>query len=242
MATNNSVDVPLSGHTGTGAFVGSISPSLTTPTLGAGFFTSLQTSINGAILYDNVGFPLLSFFTSGGTPVNSIEFANAITSNSPLIQAIGTDSNISLAINSKGTGGIQLSGQTSGSAFASGYVGEVISSIILTVSSVSIVSATTTNMLQISVTPGNWDLFGNFVISGSTVSEVACAISSVSATFPDESYWSYVNNASGAALSAGPVPTFNVNISTTTIYYLVINAVVTGSGKMSGAIYARRRV
>ena len=34
MTTNNAVDTTLSGQTGTGNFVGSISPSLTTPALG----------------------------------------------------------------------------------------------------------------------------------------------------------------------------------------------------------------
>lgn len=41
-ATNNSVDVGLSGATGTGSFVGATSPTLTTPTLGAATVTSVN--------------------------------------------------------------------------------------------------------------------------------------------------------------------------------------------------------
>ena len=44
MATNNSVNSPLSGTTGTGNFVGSTSPTLVTPTLGAATATSLAFS------------------------------------------------------------------------------------------------------------------------------------------------------------------------------------------------------
>jgi len=42
MATNNQVNVGLSGSTGTGSFVGSTSPTLTTPTLGAATATSVN--------------------------------------------------------------------------------------------------------------------------------------------------------------------------------------------------------
>jgi len=41
MATNNQINYPLAGQTGTGQFVGSTSPTLITPTLGAASATSL---------------------------------------------------------------------------------------------------------------------------------------------------------------------------------------------------------
>lgn len=44
MTTNNVVDTPLSGTTGTGSFVGSTSPTLVTPTLGVATATSLAFS------------------------------------------------------------------------------------------------------------------------------------------------------------------------------------------------------
>ena len=40
MATNNSVNVPLSGSSGTGAFAGTISPVFTTPNIGSGTGTA----------------------------------------------------------------------------------------------------------------------------------------------------------------------------------------------------------
>lgn len=44
MTKNNAVNSPLSGTTGTGDFVGSISPTLVTPTLGAATATSISFS------------------------------------------------------------------------------------------------------------------------------------------------------------------------------------------------------
>lgn len=44
MATQNSVDTSLAGQTGTGSFVGSTSPTLVTPTIGAATATSLTFS------------------------------------------------------------------------------------------------------------------------------------------------------------------------------------------------------
>lgn len=51
MATRNQVDTPLSGSTGSGAFVGANTPTLITPVLGAATGTSL--SVVGPILANN---------------------------------------------------------------------------------------------------------------------------------------------------------------------------------------------
>jgi hypothetical protein len=60
MATNNSVDVGLAGSTGTVNFVGSTSPTLVTPILGAATATSVTFSpttggIVGTTTNDNAG-------------------------------------------------------------------------------------------------------------------------------------------------------------------------------------------
>ena len=60
MSTNNAVGVGLSGATGTGNFVGSTSPTLTTPTIGAATATSVAFSpttggIIGTTAADNAG-------------------------------------------------------------------------------------------------------------------------------------------------------------------------------------------
>lgn len=50
MATNNGIDITLSGQSGTGAIAGTVSPSFTTPTIGAASATSVTfSSTNGII-------------------------------------------------------------------------------------------------------------------------------------------------------------------------------------------------
>lgn len=72
MATNNSVDTTLSGQTGTGSFVGSNSPTLITPTLGAAGATSIN--FGGASLATYSGLtawtPVFTFATPGNLSVS----------------------------------------------------------------------------------------------------------------------------------------------------------------------------
>lgn len=51
MATNNQVNVGLSGSTGSGNFVGSTSPTLVTPTLGVANATSINFGVNALNYY-----------------------------------------------------------------------------------------------------------------------------------------------------------------------------------------------
>lgn len=71
MATNNQINIGLSGTTGTGSFVGSTSPSLTTPTLGAATATSIN--FGGSTLSTYVATtswtPTFTFATAGNLSV-----------------------------------------------------------------------------------------------------------------------------------------------------------------------------
>lgn len=91
MTTNNSVDVGLSGATGTGMFVGSTSPSITTSLL----------DTNGATWIGQ---------TATASAVDYINISNAASGIQPSLVATGPGSNIGLVISSKGTGGVLFQG------------------------------------------------------------------------------------------------------------------------------------
>lgn len=85
MATNNAVNVGLSGSTGTGNFVGSNSPSLVTPNLGVSTATSMvfSPSTNG-ILGSTAGDAASSGYVGqliNSTFVTGVSLTSAVTAN-----------------------------------------------------------------------------------------------------------------------------------------------------------------
>lgn len=186
MATNNAVNSGLAGTTGTGSFVGSTSPSLVTPTLGAATATSLTFSP-----------------TTGG-----------------------------------------IVGTTTNDNADAGKVGEFISSVLASGSAVSLTSTTSADITSISLTAGDWDVFGNigFIFTGTTSPSWNCWISATSATAPDISLYS--GGAILGALTTGvgdATPYFRASLSGTTTIYLSARAnFAGGSATGCGGIYARR--
>lgn len=89
MATNTSVNSPLSGTTGTGNFVGSTSPAITTPSLGT--------------LNDTSGNAALQFIPSAGGSWVTLQ-----NTSSPQLQAAGSASNIILYLKSKGDAAVSF--------------------------------------------------------------------------------------------------------------------------------------
>jgi hypothetical protein len=85
MATNNSVNSPLSGTTGSGNFVGSASPALTNPDINAIYNTNLTLA-----------------FGNAASAVNYLQITNAATGNPVSLTAQGTDTNIPLYLAGKG--------------------------------------------------------------------------------------------------------------------------------------------
>ena len=185
--TNNAVNTPLSGVTGSSKFVGSTSPTLITPILGSATATSLAFSP-----------------TTGG-----------------------------------------IVGTTVADSAASGYVGEVISSTILAASAISLSNGVNANITSISLTAGDWDVYGNvyFICAGSTILLIAaCTISTVSVTSNDSAYLFQTFPNPIAGNSTGIVaPTRRINISSTTTIYLVSGQTFSTSTLTGcGSIYARR--
>lgn len=196
MATNNAVNVGLSGTTGTVNFVGSTSPTLITPVLGAATATSLAFSP-----------------TTGG-----------------------------------------IIGTTNADSPTAGDVGEVISSILLVGSAVSLTSLTAANVTSISLTAGDWDVWGEIWFNAASTtlpSSISGAISTSTGTFPTvpavataASSMVFAAVAFGAAAEQNILPVvpcqINVN-STTTVFLIARSGFTTSTLSAYGKIMARRR-
>jgi len=169
-------DTTLSGNSGTGAFVGSTSPSLVTSTIGVASATSM-------------------FFTS--------------------------------------TAGII--GTTTNDSADAGSVGEIISSYIPLASAVSLTTNTDQDITSISLTAGDWDVWGNAGVTGDSSTDLDRAtywVSATSATIPDASL--YVRRYYGQLISlitgdVRTIPALRFSLSGTTTIYLSANAVFTVS-------------
>jgi len=238
MATNDAVNVGLSGVTGTGNFVGATSPTLITPVLGVATATSLKFSGNNGLI-DSNGNELLALSPTGSA-VNYLTLANAAASGLPSLIATGSDSNISWTLQGKGTGTAAIKGTSTNDSAAAGYVGEYISSQILFASATSLTTATAKNVTSISLTAGDWDVTGHVSILASVAAQaVSVGINTTSATLPDFSVYS---NIGATVTSAGftIVPQRISISSTTTVYLVALVSFATGTATACGLIGARR--
>ena len=197
-------------------------------------------------------------FTTGGGGVHTSLFNFPATSASRTYtypDATGTMLISGTAINSvpsitfSSTSGII--GTTTNDSAAAGSVGEEVQSIVTRASGgVSLTNATSADITSISLTAGDWDVWGNIGVSGNgatTVVYVYGWISSTSASTPDAAYQTQWSQAIGTAIfSAGnigfPVPGRRFSLSGTTTIYLSVNSQFAVSTEFAfGGIYARRR-
>jgi hypothetical protein len=184
-------------------------------------------------------------FAATASAVNYFAMQNTPTGVTPTLFVQGTDTNIPMFITAKGTGGINIEGTGTNDNAAAGYVGEYISSQILFASRTSISNATSTNLTSISLTAGDWDVWGNVYYTPSVaLSGYTAWISASSATIPDNSLTSG-SNATSALFNQGAIATtkiFRISVaSTTTIYLSSFVQFAAGSCTQCGILEARRR-
>jgi len=99
MATNNAVNNTLTGQTGTGNFVGSTSPTLTTPRIDQ----INDTNGNGSIKLE-----------ATASAVNYLKITNNITGGPVVLSPDGTDTNTGYQMNTKGTGAFAMQSAATG--------------------------------------------------------------------------------------------------------------------------------
>jgi hypothetical protein len=138
-------------------------------------------------------------------------------------------------------------GVVDASSANAGSVGEVISSTVPAASFVTLSTNTSVNVTSISLTAGDWDVYGNigFTVGGNSTAYNA-SISTTSATLstPDNMSGSLTRIA--CTFTSGQnqhlaISPCRINVSSTTTVYLVAQATFSSStNRAYGKIWARR--
>lgn len=148
-----------------------------------------------------------------------------------------------------GGGGIQIQGTNTNDSPAAGSVGEHITSTVVLGSAVALTTGTPANVTSISLTAGDWNVWGTLSVTGNsatTVTTINGSIGTVSATPSSTPGQFGVLFMNGQAPFATTNPTVQVGatvlkLAATTTVYFVVNAVfAVNSLSAYGVIHARR--
>jgi hypothetical protein len=139
----------------------------------------------------------------------------------------------------------QLPGETTTGSATAGNVGEFISATVLQGSAVSLTTGTPANITSISLTAGDWDVWGSIaIVPSSTVTIYEGWISTTSAavpTFPNNGAITLMQVAfSSATQQILPVGRERISISGTTTVFLSASMTFAGTVSGYGFIGARR--
>lgn len=176
--------------------------------------------------------------------VNYPVLQNSATGTSPGIGVAGTDTNITLSLNGKGTGGAQVNGTSAGGNAAAGFVGEVFSNQVLFASAITLTTTTTSyDITSIALTAGDYDVWGNFFIfSGVNLMTAVSGWIGTSSATPIDNSLTTKYTAGVTTVLAFPVPQQRINVSGNQTVYLSVSSAFTGTAPTAcGALYARRR-
>ncbi len=232
--------------------------------------SGLSTSNNGVLVTDSGGIPSISSttpafltiptpyidsiydvsenlqvlsITAGAGAVNYIDVVADATGVGPTIRALGADNNIELTLDGKGTKGVALAGVSDGSNAQSGYVGEIISNLVVSSSPVSSPgTGISFDITFITLPAGSWEIFANVFITptGSAQSYLFWA-STASATPNDISLTSYISGASLGQYGC-PVPSLFIETASPQNIYLSVDAsFASGNVNTCGYLWAVRR-
>lgn len=184
-----------------------------------------------------------NFLFSNTNTTNNLTFPDASGTILMTGQAINTVPSIAFS----STSGII--GTTTNDNAAAGSVGEFVTSVIGSGSPVSLSNGTAANITSISLTAGDWDVWGNVGFTGNVLTTFFAGrgwISTTSATSPDPSLFSQQVYPTGPTIFTVSLPAFDAPAlrfslaSTTTIYLSVLASFATNTCSGFGGIYARR--
>jgi hypothetical protein len=128
-----------------------------------------------------------SFSISGAAVTTNTGTGAVARASSPVFTTPSLGAAIATSINGSTVSPGHYSGEPSNASAAAGEIGEFISSTVLAGSAVSLTTATAANITSISLTAGDWDVWGSvaFAPNGATTMSVLGGwISTTSATLP----------------------------------------------------------
>lgn len=169
-----------------------------------------------------------------------------IIQNSALIVADTTGS-----LSRSGNGGIPVQGTNTNDSAASGFVGEYLSAEITVGSAVSLSSGTAANVTSVSLTAGDWDVYGTIIYPNGATTRVFAASASLSLTSAtSDSSADRMNRMaiSGSGAWTPGASEFRLGVagarfslaSTTTVFLVATGIFDTSTLSAYGKIWARR--
>lgn len=224
------VNLGLGTPTGTGNVVLGTTPTITQPKINTSL---LDINGNGMIVFAPVA-----------SAVNFFTISNAATGGTISFGAIGSDPNINVNITSKGTGGVQVQGTSAGGNAPAGFVGEYVVTQLVFASATGLTTATAKNVINISLSAGDWLVEGNAFFNASIgASSTFCGINTnVTAALPDNSLIGGITTTTAIQTATGSkTASTRINITSPTTVFLVCQAnFASGTCTASGQISARR--
>lgn len=125
-----------------------------------------------------------------------------------------------------------------------GNIGEFISASRSQASELSLTTGTQTNVTSVSLTAGDWDVWGTIAFDTASATVVAASIGSISttsATLGAPIDGGYINVAGDVHNTVSPTGARRISLgSTTTIYLVAYSSFSANTQKVYGAIFARR--
>lgn len=217
--------------------------------------TALSIANGGTGTTTSTGSGSVVLSTSPSLTTPTIGAATATTINKVTITAPATGSTLTIAdgttlteTTSTSIGRGQYQATDTNDNATAGNIGEFVQSEIAIGSAVALTSGTTANITSISLTAGDWDVWGMVSLNPAgttTVSAFGGGVSTTSATFPTSPNGGAMNFIN-ATLTTGsaqhmPIGTRRLSLSgTTTVFLVELCTFGTSTASGYGGIYARR--
>jgi len=133
-------------------------------------------------------------------------------------------------------------GTTTNDSAATGYLGEIVTSTVAQASGISLVSGTAKTVTSISLTAGDWDVFGMLgTFASVAITQANGGISATNNTAGAEDQTIVYGPISGQQTNQNSIPTVRVSLAGSATYYLVATAYFSsGTCVGYGRITARR--